>query len=119
MQQCLNSIDKSKFECVQKINYAVECVCTHACVFFCVHFCACVCVCVCVYIQVQHKATIIYAAAWVPAVQGPHKRPFVFQILCQTYFVCNFLHCCICTVSLKLHIGRSLRFIFAWNPYLS
>jgi hypothetical protein len=67
------------------------CVC--AFVFFCVKFCACVCVCMCV----QHKAIIIYAAAWVPAVQVPQKRPVIFNfasdIFCMLIPTLLYLHC--------------------------
>jgi hypothetical protein len=38
---------------------------------------------------------------------------FVFRILCQIYFVCKFLHCCICTVSSRLHTDTASRYIFA------
>ena len=38
---------------------------------------------------------------------------FVFRILCQIYFVCKFLHCCICTVSSRLNTDTASRYIFA------
>jgi hypothetical protein len=62
------------------------CVCVCLC-FFCAFLC--MCVCVCVYMQVQHKPIIIYAAAQMPGVQGPHKRPIVFQILVKHIFYVN------------------------------
>jgi hypothetical protein len=89
----------------------------HVCI--CVFLCEVLCMCVCACMQVQCKAIIIYAAAWVPAFQGPQKRPVIFQILHQTYFVCKFLRCCICTVILGLHISRTPRFIFGWNLCMS
>jgi hypothetical protein len=52
--------------------------------------CVCVCVCVCVVA----------------------KSLVVFQILCHKYFVCIFLQCSVCIVSLGLHVDRAPKLIY-------
>ena len=47
------------------------------------------------------------------------QRPAVFHILCQTYFVCKFLHDSICTVSRGIWVGGPTKFIFTLDPLKS
>jgi hypothetical protein len=47
------------------------------------------------------------------------QRPAVFHILCQTYFVCKFLHDSVCTVSRGVWVGRPPKFIFTLVPLMS
>jgi hypothetical protein len=44
------------------------------------------------------------------------KRLFLFQILCQTYFACKFIHCFVSVQISGLCVGRALLFSFVLGP---
>jgi hypothetical protein len=62
-----------------------------------------------------------YHQDWFKAITGyvAANRLVLFQILCQTYLLCKFVHCCIYIVSSGMHVYVALKFIFSLGPEMS
>jgi hypothetical protein len=53
---------------------------------------------------------LVLLKAWGHSIRGPPKRLFVFQMMYQLHFVCKFVHCSKCIISLALRVSRASKF---------